>query len=189
MGLVERENQRQYDTLQKTGSNRTTYQIMKVIAFLTITALFIAGSGQAAASAYQPCSWEKQIVAACLVLEAADQGEMGMRGVASVILNRADGNHSKVMRVVKKPYAFSALNTATTGRTGSKGFASHVQKASRDRLWRSALQIVDELYTHNWRDVTQGADHYVRTDIRPSWVKSMAKTTTIGSHAFYTTYN
>ena len=162
---------------------------MKAITFLSFTALFMAGAIQATASTYQPCSWEKQIVAACLVLEAADQGEMGMRGVASVILNRAGGNHSKVMRVVKKPYAFSALNTATTGRTGSKGFASHEQKASRDRLWRSALQIVDELYTHNWRDVTHGADHYVRKELRPSWARSMAKTTTIGSHAFYATYN
>jgi len=107
-----------------------------------------------------------------------------MKGVASVILNRADGNHSKAMRVVKKPYAFSTLSTATTGRGGSKGFASHVQKASLDRLLRSVLQIVNELYTQNWHYVTQGSDHYVRANIHPFWVKSMAKTTTIGSHAF-----
>ncbi len=161
---------------------------MKANAFLAIIALIITGPGLANANSYQPCAWEKQIVAACLVLEAADQGELGMRGVASVILNRADGNHAKVMRVVKKPYAFSALNAATTGRTGSNGFASHVQKASRDRLWNSALQIVDELYTHSWRDVTNGADHYARKDLRPSWIRSMSRTTTIGSHAFYANY-
>ncbi|RPF83265.1 MAG: hypothetical protein CBC31_000215 [Verrucomicrobia bacterium TMED71] len=96
---------------------------MKVIAFLAITALFVAGSGQAAASAYQPCSWEKQIVAACLVLEAAEQDAMGTRGVASVILNRTDEKPLLGYAGRQKPYAFSALNTATTGRTGSKGFA------------------------------------------------------------------
>ncbi|RPF83264.1 MAG: hypothetical protein CBC31_000210 [Verrucomicrobia bacterium TMED71] len=51
------------------------------------------------------------------------------------------------------------------------------------------LQIVDELYAQNWREVTQGADHFMRANIRPSWVKFMAETTTIGSHAFYPTYN
>tara|TARA_B100001093_G_scaffold429291_1_gene424443 strand:- start:625 stop:903 length:279 start_codon:yes stop_codon:yes gene_type:complete len=86
---------------------------MKVIAFPTITALFVAGSGEAAASTYQPCSWEKQMVAACLVLEAPDHDEKGMRGGASVILNRANRNYSTAIRVLKKPFAFSALNTAT----------------------------------------------------------------------------
>ncbi len=149
----------------------------------------MAGAIQATASTYQPCSWEKQIVAACLVLEAADQGEMGMRGVASVILNRAGGNHSKVMRVVKKPYAFSYPQYSHYRPNGIQRIRQPRTKASRDRLWRSVLQIVDELYTHNWRDVTHGADHYVRKELRPSWARSMAKTTTIGSHAFYATYN
>lgn len=161
---------------------------MKAKTILTIIALAIATTATTVASTYQPSSWEKQIVAACLVLEAADQGEIGMRGVASVILNRADGQHSKVLRVVKKPYAFSALNTATTGRTGSQGYANHVQKASRDRLWRSALEVVEDLYSSNWRDVTYGANHYARRDVNPSWTRTMAKTTVIGSHAFYTTY-
>ena len=124
-------------------------------------------------------------MAACLVLEAADQGELGMRGVASVILNRADGKRSRVLGVVKKPYAFSALNTATTGRTGARGFASHVQKASRDRLWRSALQMVDELYTSQGSDVTRGADHYARVELRPNWIRNKQRTTIIGAHAFY----
>jgi len=161
---------------------------MKAYAILAIIAFGIPGSGLAKANTYSPCPWEKQIVAACLVLEAADQGEMGMRGVASVILNRAEGNHSRIMRVVRKPYAFSAFNTATTGRTESRGFAGHVQKASRDRLWRSALQIVDELYSQTWRDVTYGADHYARKELRPAWVRSMSRTTVIGSHAFYATH-
>ena len=159
---------------------------MKVIAFPTITALFVAGSGQTAESTYQPCSWEKQIVVACLVLEAPYQHEMGMRGSASVILNRADRNYSTVIRVVKKPFAFSTLNTATTGRRDS--LATHKRPrttACGDPYCKSLTISV----LQNWGNITQGADHYVVANIRPSWVKSMAKTTTIGSHDFYTTYN
>ena len=90
---------------------------MKVIAFLAITALFVAGSGQAAASAYQPCSWEKQIVAACLVLEAAEQDAMGTRGVASVILNRTDekpllgyAGRQKTLRIQRPQYGHYRSN-------------------------------------------------------------------------------
>ena len=159
---------------------------MKVIAFPTITALFVAGSGQAAACTYQPCSWEKQIVAACLVLEAPDQDEKGMRGGASVIPNRADRNYSAIMRVLKKPFAFSALNTDTTGRRDS--LATHKRPrttACGDPCCKSLTISV----LQKWRDVTQGANHYVVANIRPSWAKSMAKTNTIGSHDFYTTYH
>ena len=159
---------------------------MKVIAFPTITALFVAGSCQAAASTYQPCSREKQMVAACLVLEAPDQDEKGMRGGDSVILNRANRNYSTVIRVLKNPFAFSALNTAATGRGDS--LATH--KRPRTKAYGDPCCISLTISVlQNWRDVTQGANHYVVAYIRPSWVKSMAKTTTIRLHDFYTTYH
>jgi hypothetical protein len=40
---------------------------------------------------YQLTALERETMAACLVLEAASQGEFGMRGVISVIRNRARG--------------------------------------------------------------------------------------------------
>jgi len=138
-----------------------------------------------AAAAYRPSSWERQIVAACLVLEAADQEEIGMRAVASVIRNRALGDGKRMLKVVKRPYAFSSLNGATTGRTGGSGYAIHVRKASQDRHWAAALRIVDEMYSSEWRDVTFGADHYVRLDVDPKWARSMSETAVIGRHRFY----
>lgn len=161
---------------------------MKAFAITVLSLVLAAGSATVAASNYAPSAWEKQIVAACLVLEAADQGELGMRGVASVILNRANGQHARLMRVVKRPYAFTSLNAATNGRTGARGYADHVQKASRDRLWKSALKIVDDLYSRGWQDITYGANHYARKDIKPAWTRSMDITTIIGSHAFYVSY-
>lgn len=158
-------------------------------ALILALSLTLAASGTTTAwAAYQPCSWEKQIVAACLVLEASDQGELGMRGVASVIRNRAGGRHSNILKVVKRPYAFSALNAATSGKTGRAGFANHVRRASRDRHWQTALRIVEEMYTPNWFDITNGADHYARVDIRPNWTYSMSVTAEIGAHRFYSSF-
>lgn len=139
----------------------------------------------AKAETYQPCDWERQIVAACLVLEASDQGDIGMRAVASVIANRGQRDSSRYIGIVKQPYAFSALNTATTGKTGSDGFAGHVRRASRDLNWNAALQIVDQLYANSLSDVTYGADHYSRRDQLPSWSHRMRATTVIGDHLFF----
>lgn len=131
-------------------------------------------------------SWGRQIVAACLVLEASDQGEKGMRAVASVIRNRAETFGPDILGVVRKPYAFTSLNEASTGRTGNRGYADHVRRASRDRNWKLACQIVNEMYTDRWADVTYGADHYVRSDLRtPAWAGDMYVTAIIGEHMFF----
>ena len=157
---------------------------MKAINKIAVVLLIVMSLTKAVAG-YQPSSWERQILAACLVLEAADQDEIGMRAVASVIRNRAGGQGKRILGVVKRPYAFSSLNSATTGKTGGSGYAIHVRKASRDRLWSSALRIVDDMYSASWRDVTYGADHYVRLDIDPKWARSMSETAVIGRHRFY----
>lgn len=144
----------------------------------------LAFAASPAALAYSPCAWEKQIVAACLVLEASNQGEEGMRAVASVIANRADRDPALILKVVKRPYAFSAFNTATTGKTGSDGYAGHVRRASRDRNWSLANSIVEEMYAQQLADITFGADHYLRRDVFPSWSLRMQATILIGDHLF-----
>ena len=61
------------------------------------------------ASIYSPDPWERQIVAACLILEASDQGEQGMSAVANVISNRAGGNPRSIYKVVKKTIRFQLV--------------------------------------------------------------------------------
>ncbi len=156
---------------------------------LNIVTIALLGQSAAIAENYQPSSWERQIVAACLVLEASNQGELGMQAVASVIANRAERDASRFIRVVKTPYAFSALNSATTGKTGRKGYAGHVRRASRDSSWKTALRIVDQLYAHDLADVTYGADHYTRRDSLPSWSHRMRANTVIGDHLFFQAVN
>lgn len=137
------------------------------------------------AETYQVSDWERQIIAACLILEAADQGEIGMQAVAAVIANRAGGDPEKYILVVKKPYAFSALNAATTGKTGARGYADHIQRASMDMNWVKAKRLVDQLYAKSLADVTYGADHYTRRDTLPSWSHTMKATAVIGDHLFF----
>lgn len=121
-------------------------------------------------------------MAACLVLEAANQGEFGMRSVMSVIRNRAHGQPELFMPTVVRPKQFSALNQHTAGR---ETLARMVARAQRDAMWPTALQIVDEAVQDAWDDPTGGATHYTRTGERTSWTRSLAKTVTIGAHSFY----
>lgn len=136
------------------------------------------------ASNYVPDQWERQIVAACLILEASNQGEQGMIAVANVMNNRAGRNSKAIYREVKKPYAFTALNSATTGRTGNRGFAGHVTRASRDPNWQAALRIADRMYAGTLTDLTQGATHYTLVNEYVSWMKKMELTVVIGNHKF-----
>ena len=154
--------------------------ILKILAFAAILGVSIFN----AAEAYTPDPWECQIVAACLVLEASDQGEQGMIAVANVMNNRAGGNTSRIYREVRKPYAFTSLNAASTEKTGNRGYAGHVTRASRDPNWRTALRIVDRMYTGTLPDLTKGATHYSLVNEHVSWMRAMELTVVIGSHKF-----
>lgn len=147
----------------------------------------LAGLGlqsQTSATPYTPDPWERQIVAACLILEASNQGEKGMIAVANVINNRADGNPRKIYKEVKKPYAFTALNSASTGRTGRTGYAGHVTRASRDTNWKTALRVTDRMYAGTLTDITNGATHYTLVNEYVSWMRKMQLTAVIGKHKF-----
>lgn len=130
-------------------------------------------------------TWGRQIVAACLILEAANQGEEGMQAVAAVIRNRGGSDVSNYLSVVQKPYAFSALNVSTRKDGSKQGYASLVSRASKDINWPLALKIVDSLYSGELADNTYGADHYSRKDELPSWSHGMRATTVIGDHLFF----
>ncbi|MCZ6673769.1 MAG: cell wall hydrolase [Verrucomicrobia bacterium] len=158
---------------------------MKRIIFSTLAALAWFGtSSLATALNYTPDQWERQIVAACLILEASDQGEQGMTAVANVMNNRAGGNPSRIYKEVRKPYAFTSLNSASTGKTGSRGFAGHVTRASRDSNWRIALRITDRMYEGTLTDLTHGATHYSVVTEYVSWMRAMRQTVVIGNHKF-----
>lgn len=152
-----------------------------------ITALLVIAGAVGTTSravVYTPDPWERQVVAACLVLEASSEGPIGLMAVANVISNRADGNPRRYYKVVKKPYAFSSMNPATTGKNGGKAYADLVRRASRDPNWGLSLNVVDKLYAGQLQDLTNGATHFALKSIRSSWMSSMKVTAVIGKHKF-----
>lgn len=126
--------------------------------------------------------WQRQTLVACLVLEAACQGESGMRAVMAVVHNRAGGRRDRFAAVVLRPGQFSALNRLTAGRETSWRM---VLRARRDSQWALAEWIVDEACSARWTDPTRGATHYTRSSERPVWARGMRVTARIGDHVFY----
>lgn len=131
---------------------------------------------------YRLTDAERELVASCLVLEAASQGEFGMRGVMAVIRNRSRGLPELFAPTVLREKQFSALNKLTAGR---ESVARVVRRAQSDRMWETALAIVDDAVDEGWHDPTDGATHYTRTGERTPWTRTLARTVTIGRHAFY----
>lgn len=125
---------------------------------------------------------EREMIAACLVLEAANQGEFGMQGVMAVIRNRARGQPELFAPTVLREKQFSAFNKLTAGR---ETLARTVARARRDPMWWTALSVVNAAVDESWHDPTDGATHYTRTGENTRWTHSLAKTVTIGGHSFY----
>lgn len=131
---------------------------------------------------YQLTTLERETVAACLVLEAANQGDFGLRSVMAVIRNRARGLPELFAPTVLRAKQFSALNSHTSGR---ESLWRAIQRAKRDRTWSLALAIVDDAAGETWHDPTGGATHYTLSGERTHWTRHLAKTVTIGAHSFY----
>ena len=127
--------------------------------------------------------YERQIVAAVLVLEAADQGEEGMRAVLHVIDNRAGHNPDRIVRVVAKRKAFSCLNNVTNKRHPDYGPV--LRRAMRDPMWPTATQLVRDYEAGLLgTDITGGATFYC---IHPpaDWRREFTFVAKIGDHHFF----
>ncbi len=131
---------------------------------------------------YALSATERETVAACLVLEAANQGDFGMRSVMAVIRNRARSQPELFAPTVLRAKQFSAFNKLTAGR---ETLAHAIARAKRDAMWPAAITIVGDALGDEWQDPTDGATHYTRTGERTPWTRTLAKTVTIGGHAFY----
>jgi len=158
------ENQTTTPRIQLQASARELPAVSVVIPNYTLTAL------------------ERETIATCLVLEAASQGDLGMRSVMSVIRNRSRELPELLAPTVLRPKQFSALNQVTSGR---KKLHDAITRAKLDRMWTAALQIVAEACTDDWHDPTHGATHYTRSSERIYWTRNLARTVTIGAHSFY----
>jgi len=137
------------------------------------------------ANAGQLSEYDRQIVASCMVLEAACDDVEGMQAVLNVILTRADGYlHQLVGQTVKRG-AFSCMSSAWHSPTPD--YSPLIRRAQdHGKTYTEALRLIAIMEQGLLWDNTYGATHYHATTIRPYWVSDMSYITTIGGHHFYT---
>ena len=127
-----------------------------------------------------------ELLAAVLVLEAANQGTVGMEAVMSVIDNRAKGWPALYVDVVTRPYQFSALNRSIHD---PSQLPRLIARAKQDRVWPVARAIVNAAVTGHLTDRTGGALFYADSRLRPRWLRDVRPTVLIGRHTFYVPRN
>jgi len=155
---------------------------MKMTLFIFVLAL-TAISFQAQAETMS--DYDRQIVAACMVLEAGCDGATGMQAVLNVILTRADGYLHRLIPQTIKRGAFSCMASVwSTGMPDYSPLLSHAQ--NQGKVYDEALNLIAGMEQGLLWDNTYGATHYHATSIRPYWVSDMHYLTTIGGHHFYT---
>lgn len=128
--------------------------------------------------------YERNVVAACLVLEAANQGELGMRAVMAVILNRSRQTHASLYAVATAPRQFSCLNGVVGSPSALEDLARQTERR-QPSVWQIALNLVDAARRGELVDPTRGATFYHRSDVAPAWAGGMRLSAVIGAHAFY----
>ena len=135
-------------------------------------------------------NWDKDCLAHVMYLEARGEKhpEVAMRAVGHVVLTRVNSPNfpNTVCDVVWQPSnnpkrpracAFSALCDPVLD-------IRVLDKQSGALADKLAQQLMTGL--HEW-DITMGADHYLRCDIKKSitWVDKMTQTAKIGAHCYY----
>jgi spore germination cell wall hydrolase CwlJ-like protein len=150
---------------------------------LIFTVLFGVAAFRAQADGFLG-SYDRQIVASCMVLEAGGEGSDGMQAVLNVILNRSNGDMRRMVPETVKTGAFSCMSSVW--RSSSPDYSPLISRAmNQPGSYEEALQLISTMEQGLLTDNTGGATHYHADYIRPYWVSSMRYLTTIGRHIFY----
>ena len=141
-----------------------------------------SSSGEHFAWLVQPTE-QKEVIAACLILEAGGEGVDGMQAVMNVIQNRAGGNPLGYYTQVIARKQFSCMNSLTVSK---RPMTELLAKAKDHKRWQEALRIVDAAAVGVLPDLTGGATHYYATSLKkaPSWATQMQPTLKLKNHYF-----
>ena len=128
---------------------------------------------------------EIDIVAATLWGEARNQGEQGMRAVASVIENRRQKGYrhkTSAAAVCLDPWQFSCWNANDPNLARMRRLASQP-----DAQYLLARQIAAEVQQRTLDDITRKARHYYAASLRPPayWSRGKTPCVVIGDHLFF----
>jgi hypothetical protein len=135
--------------------------------------------------AVSPGGHDRTVLAQTLWGEARGEGELGMKAVACVVLNRFDTRYrgkQTVAEVCLDPWQFSCWNLNDPNR-------AELDRVTRrfDASYSLALVIADLALGGRLPDITDRARHYVATSLRlrPDWLRGKKPCAVIGRHEFY----
>jgi spore germination cell wall hydrolase CwlJ-like protein len=129
-------------------------------------------------------TYDREIIATCMVLEAGGEGPEGMRAVLNVILHRAKSDWSRMVPVIVKPGAFSCMSSLWN--TEELDYSPLlIQAQSQSEPYTEAMNLIATLEQGLLTDNTAGATHYHADYVTPYWISNMRYLTTIGGHHFY----
>jgi N-acetylmuramoyl-L-alanine amidase len=127
-------------------------------------------------------SFDLEIAARTVWMEARGEGEAGLRAVAAVIINRTKRKWrgaQTMAEVCLQPLQFSCWNTSDPNRVRM------ARLKATDPLLLSCLAYVQDAAAG--LDPTNGAVLYCAKAVAPSvyWVKSATQVSEVGRHVFY----
>jgi spore germination cell wall hydrolase CwlJ-like protein len=127
-------------------------------------------------------SQQINIIARTLWAEAREDGEQGMRAVASVAFNRGKGNVDRIIKAIKTPKQFSCWNGMKP-----EDWVHFKEKHRSGTAWDIANKIATEIVQYQFTPITE-ADHYYNPQkANPDWARLAGKLRPhirVGNHLF-----
>jgi spore germination cell wall hydrolase CwlJ-like protein len=129
---------------------------------------------------------DARLLAATAWAEARSEGEIGMRAVAHVIINRIGARFGdNVESVILAPWQFSAWNARDPNRPQAENPDAYAIESGDLAAWVSAQRIAREVLLGQSLDPTGGALFYHARSVHPRWARFGEGRRIIGAHIFY----
>ncbi|MEQ1618732.1 MAG: cell wall hydrolase [Terricaulis sp.] len=129
---------------------------------------------------------DTRMLAATIWAEARSEGEVGMRAVAHVIVNRIGARFGdNVENVILAPWQFSAWNARDPNRPLVENPDVYATAGGNLVAWETAQRIAREVLLGQSNDPTGGALFYHARSVHPRWARFGDGRRIIGAHAFY----
>lgn len=130
---------------------------------------------------------EVRLLAATVFGEARSEGELGMRAVAHVMVNRIGARFGEdLATVILAPRQFSVWNRGDPNRRLLLNLVREPDRYVSDAVqWEIAQRIAREVLAGQSADPTDGALFYHTRAVRPRWAPQGVGRQVIGEHIFY----
>lgn len=128
-----------------------------------------------------------RLLAATVFGEARSEGELGMRAVAHVMVNRVGERFGEdLATVILTPRQFSVWNRGDPNRRLVQTLVREPDRYAADEAqWEQAQRIAREVLSGRSVDPTEGALFYHTQAVRPRWAPYGRDRQVIGEHVFY----